>query len=72
MEIVTFATTKGGVGKTTLTFNFASYLAHQGKKVLLMDLDQQNSLSRTYDQTDQIGTVEQIFNVYETDNLLFQ
>lgn len=67
MEIVTFATTKGGVGKTTLTFNFASYLAHQGKKVLLMDLDQQNSLSRTYDQTDQIGTVEQIFNVYETD-----
>jgi chromosome partitioning protein len=36
---------KGGVGKTTLTFHFATYLANLGKKVLIIDLDHQSSLS---------------------------
>lgn len=67
MEIITFATIKGGIGKTTLSYNYGEYLAHNGKKVLLMDLDQQSSLSRTYNITDQSGTVEEIFNVYNDD-----
>lgn len=69
MEIITFATIKGGIGKTTLSFNYGEYLASQGKKVLLMDLDQQSSLSRTYNVTDQEGTVEEIFNVFNDDDM---
>jgi len=45
-KVVTFANLKGGVGKTTLAANFAAYAsATLGKRVLLIDLDYQGSLS---------------------------
>lgn len=48
MKVITFAAIKGGVGKTTLTYNFGEWLADQRQNILLIDSDQQASLSQTY------------------------
>ena len=40
-----FINYKGGVGKTSLIVNVASYLAQKGKRVLLVDLDTQSNSS---------------------------
>lgn len=46
MRVVTFSIFKGGTGKTTTTVNTAYSLSLKGKKVLLVDLDQQASATR--------------------------
>ncbi|MFK4974489.1 ParA family protein [Lactococcus garvieae] len=61
MDIVSFSAIKGGVGKTTLAFNFGEWLANNGKKVLFIDLDHQCNLSQIYDIYDNEGTVGNIF-----------
>ena len=55
MKILTFSAIKGGVGKTTVAFNYGEWLAEHGNKVLFMDLDHQSNLSQTY-------------NIYATEN----
>lgn len=45
MVSLVVANRKGGCGKTTLSFNIAGSLAAKGKRILLMDLDPQASLS---------------------------
>ncbi len=48
MRIITVTNQKGGVGKTALTFHLAYLFARDGARTLLMDLDPQGNLSRSY------------------------
>jgi chromosome partitioning protein len=44
-KVISFANQKGGVAKTTSTYNVGVSLAKRGKKTLLIDLDSQASLT---------------------------
>lgn len=46
--VVSVINYKGGVGKTTLTANIGAELANRGRRVLLIDLDPQASLTFTF------------------------
>ncbi len=48
MKIITICATKGGVGKTTIAYNFGEWLAANENSVLFIDLDQQCNLSHLY------------------------
>ena len=66
-KVITFATLKGGAGKTMNLFNLAGVTASRGKRVLLIDVDPQCNLSANcgVDVAD-IGfvTVKDIFAKY--------
>ncbi|HEU0238527.1 MAG TPA: ParA family protein [Micromonosporaceae bacterium] len=48
MRVISVVNYKGGVGKTTLTANLGAGLADRGKRVLLVDLDPQCSLTNCF------------------------
>lgn len=52
MQIVSVINYKGGVGKTTATANLAAELAWRGKKILMLDLDPQASLTFSFVRPD--------------------
>jgi chromosome partitioning protein len=49
MQVISFMAIKGGVGKTTMAFQFAKFLQTQDQKVLMIDLDAQKSLTGTFE-----------------------
>jgi chromosome partitioning protein len=48
MRVVSVINFKGGVGKTTVTANLGAEMARRGKRVLLVDLDPQSSLTYSF------------------------
>ena len=47
-KVISIISWKGGVGKTTSAVNISSYLHMQGKRVCVIDLDPQHSLSKHF------------------------
>ena len=73
MKIVSVINYKGGVGKTSLTANLAAELAWRRKRVLLIDLDAQASLTFSFIKPDEWEanyeknkTIKSWFDSYET------
>lgn len=62
--MISFAVKKGGVGKTTLCKNIAYKLALENKKVLLIDLDPQATLSMQFftNKIDKNKSIIKFFN----------
>lgn len=66
--ILTFAHQKGGVGKSTLSFNIASYFAREGVSCAIVDGDVQGSITDTFDSyADKNGTMDGVQLIRKTE-----
>lgn len=59
MRSLVFFSSKGGVGKTTLTFNIAHMLARKGHRIVVLDYDPECTLSALF-----LGD-EELFDIWE-------
>lgn len=73
MRVVSIINYKGGVGKTSLTANLGAELAWRGKRVLLIDLDAQASLTFSFiradewrDKYEESGTIKAWFDAHDS------
>ncbi|MDM8558553.1 ParA family protein [Candidatus Parabeggiatoa sp. HSG14] len=71
MRTIAIHTSKGGVGKTTLTINMAYELAKQGNKVLVVDLDDQANASLSLgvnkaDEIDAASSLEEVERILDS------
>lgn len=74
MHIITVASQKGGVGKTTMSLNLGLALARAGNRTLLMELDAQGSLCLSLGLPDRAkpGIAEVLTGVEHVGNVLLR
>lgn len=60
---IAFANNKGGILKTTLSSNLASYLSKLNKKVLIVDTDTQNNISYAFNIQNKVNLNKTIYEV---------
>jgi chromosome partitioning protein len=60
MEVISFCSLKGGTGKSSLAILNANVIAASGNKVLVIDMDVNNSCSFTYLNSDDPGGTKHI------------
>lgn len=72
-RIISFFNLKGGVGKTSLCANLAATLARRGRRVLVLDLDHQQSLTGLCLTTAQVAETRRsevaIHHLFDTENV---
>lgn len=67
-EVVAFVNNKGGVGKTVSSICTAELLAEAGKRVLLVDMDQQRNATKRFGAEEGDG-VATVFDVLTSDEV---
>ncbi|EMQ2878492.1 ParA family protein [Vibrio coralliirubri] len=72
-KVISFANSKGGVGKTTSCLTTGCCLAELGYSVLLVDLDHQGNLSDDVGRGDEDYTITDLFEnpKYDTNDLVY-
>lgn len=70
--IIAFSNQKGGVNKTTLTFNVGYLLAEAGKNVLVVDADPQSSLTTIFNVDSKQNITDVLLNNESIDKVIIQ